>query len=158
MILALASDHAGFPLKKAVMEYLQNFPYELIDTGTHNAERCDYPVYAFKACDLLISGKANLGLLFCGSGVGISIAANKVKGIRAVVCSDCYTAKLSREHNNANVLALGARVVGEDLAKMIVSVWLDAKFEGGRHQTRLDLITDMESRSKPMPSPAFHKG
>lgn len=147
MTLALASDHAGFPLKKVVMEYLQSFSCELIDVGTHSAERCDYPVYAFKACELLIRGKANLGLLFCGSGVGISISANKVKGIRAVVCSDCYTAKLSREHNNANILALGARVVGEDLAKMIVSTWLNAKFEGGRHQTRLDLIADMEGRS-----------
>lgn len=141
MILALGSDHAGFPLKKVILEYLHDSSYELINVGTHSLEHCDYPVYAFKVCDMIMDGKADMGLLFCGSGVGISIAANKVKGIRAVVCSDCYTAKLSREHNNANVLALGGRIVGEDLAKMIVSTWLNANFKGGRHQTRLDFIT-----------------
>ena len=108
-------------------------------------ERCDYPIYGEKVANAVASGEVDLGILTCGTGVGISLAANKVKGIRAVVCSEPYTAKLSRMHNNTNILAFGARVVGPELAKMIVDEWLNAEYEGGRHQVRVDMIAEIEN-------------
>ena len=118
----------------------------MIDLGTNSTESCDYPVYGEKVGRAVASGEADLGIAICGTGVGISLAANKVKGIRACVCSEPYTAKLSRMHNNSNVLAFGARVVGSELAKMITEAWLDAEFEGGRHERRVQMLMDIENR------------
>ena len=120
--------------------------YEVIDLGTNSAESCDYPIYGEKVGRAVADGQADLGIAICGTGVGISLAANKVKGIRACVCSEPYTAKLSRVHNNSNVLAFGARVVGSELAKMITEAWLDAEFEGGRHERRVNMIMEIENR------------
>ena len=117
---------------------------DIIDKGTHSESRTDYPIYAEAVARAVASGEADLGILICGSGIGISIAANKVHGIRAVVCSEPYSAKLSRQHNNTNVLAFGSRVIGAELAKMIVDEWLNAEFEGERHQTRVNMITQLE--------------
>ena len=140
MKIAIANYHIALDMKNAIAAYLKEKGYEVINFGTDTADRCDYPVYGEKAARAVASGEADLGIVMCGTGVGISIAANKVRGIRAVVCSEPYSAKLSREHNNTNVLAFGARVVGIDLAKMIVDSWLNAKFEGGRHQRRVDML------------------
>ena len=120
--------------------------YEVIDFGTNTPESCDYPVFGEKVGRAVASGEADLGIVICGTGVGISLAANKVKGIRACVCSEPYTAKLSKMHNNSNVLAFGARVVGSEMAKMITEEWLDAKYEGGRHQRRVDMLMEIENR------------
>ncbi len=114
------------------------------DFGTHDAASCDYAAVAQKAAQAVASGECSRGILCCGTGVGISIAANKVAGIRCVVCSDCYSAKMSRVHNDANMLALGARVIGDESAKMIVDIWLNTPFEGGRHQRRIDQIAAIE--------------
>lgn len=143
-MIALASDHAGLPLKKEVIEYLKSKNIEYKDFGTHTSDRCNYPEYALLAANAVSSGECEKGIIFCGTGVGISIAANKVKDIRCVVCSDVYSAVLSREHNDTNMLALGARVVGTGLALMIVEGWLKATFEGGRHQIRIDQIKNIE--------------
>ena len=140
MKIALGSDHIALQMKTQIAEYLQAEGYETIDCGTYSQERCDYYVYGEKTARMVAGGEADLGILVCGTGVGISLAANKVAGIRAVVCSEPYTAKLSREHNNTNILAFGARVVGIDLAKMIVSQWLGAVFEGGRHGKRIEMM------------------
>lgn len=143
-MIALGSDHVGIELKEKIMEYLNEEGIEYKDYGCYTNERIDYPKYGFAVANAIKSGECEKGMIFCGSGIGISIAANKVDGIRAVVCSEPYSAKLSKEHNNTNILALGARVVGQELAKMIVSEWLNAKFEGGRHQNRIDMITKIE--------------
>ena len=118
----------------------------IIDIGTNSPESCDYPVFGERAGKMVASGEADLGILICGTGVGISLAANKVKGVRACVCSEPYSAKLSRMHNDTNILAFGARVVGTELAKMIVDEWLAAEFEGGRHKRRVDMIMEIEKR------------
>ena len=144
--IALAADHGGFELKEAVKAHLKELGLEYIDFGTHSTDSVDYPDMAVPACDAVVSGECSKALLFCGTGVGISLAANKVKGIRACVCSEPYTAKLSRVHNNSNVLAFGARVVGSELAKMITEAWLDAEFEGGRHERRVNMIMEIENR------------
>lgn len=143
-MIALGSDHAGLPLKMEIIQLLKERGLSYQDFGTHTKDSCDYPVYAQQAALAVARGECRLGLLFCGTGIGISLAANKVPGIRCAVCSDCYSAVMSRQHNDANMLALGARVVGIDLARMIVSMWLDTGFEGGRHQRRVDLITKIE--------------
>jgi len=144
MTIAIASDHVALSMKQQITEFLQSLGYDILDCGTESEERCDYPVYGERAARAVASGKADLGVLICGTGVGISLAANKVRGIRAAVCSEPYTAKLSKEHNNTNMLAIGARVVGIDLAKMILTEWLNARFEGGRHQRRIDMIADIQ--------------
>lgn len=144
MKLAIGCDHAGFDLKPAIIDYLEGKKIEIIDEGTFSNESVDYPTYAQKVAEDVVAGKADRGILICGTGVGISIAANKVNGIRAVVCSEPYSAKLSREHNHTNILAFGSRVVGSELAKMIVGAWLGAEFQGGRHQRRIDLVTKIE--------------
>jgi len=140
MIIALGSDHIAFQMKIMVAEYLQSEGYDTIDCGTYSQESCDYYVYGEKTARAVADGEADLGIVMCGTGVGISLAANKVAGIRAVVCSEPYTAKLSREHNDTNILAFGARVVGFDLAKMIISQWLSTGFEGGRHKKRIEMM------------------
>ena len=143
---AIGNDHSAVELKHIIMEHLKEKEYEVLNLGTDSEESCDYPVYGEKVGRAVASGQADLGIAICGTGVGISLAANKVKGIRACVCSEPYTAKLSRMHNNSNVLAFGARVIGSELAKMIVDEWLNAEFEGGRHQRRVDMIMEIERK------------
>jgi len=147
-MLALASDHAGLELKAAIQKYLEseNIPYQ--DFGTYTNESCSYPEYALKAADAVASGACEKGILLCGTGVGIGIAANKVKGIRCVNCSEPYSARLSRQHNNTNMLSLGARVVGEGLALTIVREWLSADFEGDRHEIRISQIAQIEESGR----------
>ncbi len=147
-MIALGSDHAGLPLKLEIIKLLEERGIRYEDFGTHTYESCDYPVYARKAAQAVADGRCQKGLLFCGTGIGVSLAANKVPGIRCAVCSDCYSAIMSRNHNDCNMLALGSRVVGVDLARMIVSMWLDAGFEGGRHQRRVDLIMAIEQEEE----------
>jgi ribose 5-phosphate isomerase B len=144
-LIALASDHVGLVLKKEIITMLNEMNLEYNDFGTNKTKRTDYALFGYPAALAVASGECEKGILFCGTGIGISLSANKVKGIRCAVCSDCYSAVLSRQHNNANMLALGARVVGADLARMIVRMWLEAVFEGGRHQIRLDQISQIES-------------
>lgn len=145
MKIAIGCDHVGLLLKPEIIRYLENKGIEVIDKGTNSTKRTDYPIYGKAVAEAVVKSECDLGILICGSGVGISITANKVPGIRAIVCSDPYSAKLSREHNNTNILAFGSRVVGAELAKMIVEQWLNATFEGERHQTRIDMITALEN-------------
>lgn len=145
-MIAIGSDHAAFEFKEAIKAYLIEKGYQLQDFGACGTERVDYCDFGFRVGEAVAGGACEKGLVFCGTGVGIAISANKVKGIRAVVCSEPYSARLSREHNDTNILALGARVVGIELAKMIVDVWLSARFEGGRHQDRIDKIARYEAR------------
>lgn len=144
MRIGIGNDHVAIELKNTVKEHLEQQGYEVVDFGTNSPERFDYPISGFKVGKAVASGDVDLGVLICGTGVGISLAANKVHGIRACVCSDPYSAKLSREHNNTNIIAFGARVVGPELAKMIVDEWLSATFEGGRHQRRIDMLAEIE--------------
>ena len=146
MKIAMGNDHSAIELKNIIKEFVESKGYEVIDFGTNTPESCDYPVFGEKVGRAVASGEADLGIVICGTGVGISLAANKVKGIRACVCSEPYTAKLSKMHNNSNVLAFGARVVGSEMAKMITEEWLDAKYEGGRHQCRVDMLMEIENR------------
>ena len=146
MRIAIGNDHAAVEMKEAVKAHLEKRGIQVTDMGTNTSESCDYPVYGEMVGRAVASGEADLGIVICGTGVGISLAANKVKGIRACVCSEPYTAKLSRMHNNSNVLAFGARVVGSELAKMITEAWLDAEFEGGRHERRVNMIMEIENR------------
>ena len=148
MKIGIGNDHTALDLKKAVAEHLQNEGYEVVDYGTYTKESCDYPKYGEKVARAIIAGEVDLGVLICGTGVGISLAANKVRGIRAAVCSEPYTAQLVRRHNNAQIIAFGARVVGDEMAKMIVDSFLNAEFEGGRHQRRVDMIMDIEERER----------
>jgi ribose 5-phosphate isomerase B len=143
--IAIGSDHVGYPLKEEIKKYLDELGRAYQDFGTHMVERTDYPLFAKDVTAAISLGQADLGILICGTGVGMSITANKVKGIRAVVCSEPYSAMLSRQHNNTNVLALGSRVVGPELARMIVKSWLEAEFEGGRHASRLEIISQIEA-------------
>lgn len=145
MKIAIGNDHAATELKFVIKEYVESLGHEVINYGTDNNESCDYPEYGRKVGEAVVKGDADLGILICGTGVGISIAANKVKGVRAAVCSDVTTAHLVREHNNANIIAFGARIVGEELAKDIVKAYLEAEFLGGRHQRRIDMIHDIEA-------------
>ncbi len=146
-MIALASDHAGYPLKESVKEFLDKKGYEYVDCGAYDTQSVDYPIQAKKACDLVVSGKCDKALLFCGTGVGISMAANKIKGIRAACCENCFSAKYTRAHNDANALCIGARVVGPGLAEEMVSLFLTTPFEGGRHQRRVDQIMQLENGS-----------
>ena len=146
MKIVLANDHSEEEIKKEILTHLEEKGYQVIDIGTNSPESCDYPVFGERAGKMVASGEADLGILICGTGVGISLAANKVKGVRACVCSEPYSAKLSRMHNDTNILAFGARVVGTELAKMIVDEWLAAEFEGGRHKRRVDMIMEIEKR------------
>ena len=133
-------------MKDEVVAYLKEKGYEVVNYGTDTHESCNYPEYGEKVGRAVVAGEVDLGILICGTGVGISLAANKVKGVRAVVCSEPYSARLSRQHNNTNVLAFGARVIGIEMAKMIIDEWLDAGFMGGRHQTRVDMIMAIEEK------------
>ena len=144
-MLALASDHGGFALKQEIMAYLKESGIEYEDLGTYSTESVDYPVYAAKLGRAVAAGEYERGILLCGTGIGISIAANKIKGIRCALCTDCYSAEMSRRHNDANVLALGGRTMGVEVARKIVDIFLRTPFEGGRHQRRVDLIMALES-------------
>ena len=146
MKIAIGNDHTALEMKKEIIEHLEERGFEVVNFGTDSPESCDYPVYGEKAARAVVSGEADLGVLICGTGVGISLAANKVHGIRAVVCSEPYSAALARRHNNANIVAFGARVIGPELAKMIVDAFLDAEFEGGRHARRVDMIMAIEEK------------
>ena len=143
-MIAIGNDHAGTELKMKIIEFFKEKGIEYNDCGCFKGEKCDYPVAAKKVCDEVIAGNAERAILICGTGIGISIAANKVKGIRAAACSDYYSAKYTRLHNDANVLCLGARVIGDGLACEMVDVFLNTGFEGGRHATRVQMITDLE--------------
>lgn len=138
--IAIGSDHGGLEYKNAIIKYLQEKGYETIDVGTYTKESCDYPQYAHKVAKLVANKEADKGILICGSGIGMSIAANKTKGIRAALCSETTSARLSREHNNSNILCMGERLIGETMALEIVETWLNTEFSGGRHQHRIDLI------------------
>lgn len=145
MKLALASDHAGYFLKNNLRDFLIQKKIECVDLGPDSTASVDYPDYARLLAEQIQLGKVEGGILVCGTGIGISIAANKMKGIRAAVVSDLFSARMAKEHNNANVLALGARVLDEEKAKRILWAWIKAKYAGGRHQQRLDKITKLES-------------
>lgn len=148
MKIGIGNDHSALELKAEIIGFLKEKGYEIVDFGTNSTESCDYPIYGEKVARAVAAGEVEKGILICGTGLGISLAANKVEGIRAVVCSEPFTAKMSRAHNNCNILALGARVVGAELAKMIADTWLSTEFEGGRHQRRVDMIMDIEKRNR----------
>ena len=142
MKIAVASDHGGYKLKEYLKKYLEEKGEEVIDLGTDSEESVDYPVYG-KACgEAVVSGKADRGIVCCGTGIGISIAANKVKGVRCALCTDVHMAEMSRKHNNANVLALGGRTTSDEDARQITEAWLDTGFEGGRHQRRVNMLDE----------------
>ncbi|MDD4850293.1 MAG: ribose 5-phosphate isomerase B [Gemmiger sp.] len=144
--VALGADHGGYALKEEIKQHLaaQGIPYR--DFGTDSTASCDYPDYALPPCDAVVNGECGAAILCCGTGVGISIAANKVKGIRACCCSDAFSAEYTRRHNNANALCMGGRVVGPGLACTLADLFLNTPFEGGRHQLRIDKITAIENR------------
>lgn len=143
-MIALGSDHAGLPLKRVIHEMLNDMGIPCKDYGTYTEERCNYTEFGYKAAVAVASGECEKGIVCCGTGIGISIVVNKVKGIRCVACSEPYSALLSRQHNDTNMLAMGSRVVGSELAKMIVRIWLEGEFEGGRHAMRLEYLKEIE--------------
>ena len=142
--IVVGCDHAACDMKAKVIAHLESKGYAVIDVGTYSSDSCNYPDYAHAACVKIQSGEAALGILICGTGIGMSMAANKHHGIRAAVCSDTFSARLTREHNDANVLCFGARVVGEGLAIDLVDAYLGAEYMGGKHQTRVEMITAIE--------------
>lgn len=144
MRIAIGGDHVGQILKPEIIEYVEILGHEVKDFGPYSTERTDYPIYAEQVSEAVANGEFDRGILICGTGVGISIAANKINGIRCVCCSEPYSAKLSRQHNDTNVLAFGSRVIGLELAKMIVQEWLDEGYEGGRHSRRVEMIAGLE--------------
>jgi len=146
MRIAIGNDHAATQLKKDMIDHLQGKDIVVTDLGAENDKSTAYPEYALRVSKGIVEGQFDIGLLLCGTGAGMCMAANKVRGIRAVVCSDPYTAQLSRAHNDANVLCMGARVVGGELAKTILDAFLEAQFEGGRHQPRIDMIMAIENK------------
>lgn len=148
MKIAIAADHGGFELKDSMVEYIKSLGNEVMDLGTNSADSVDYPYYAKKVCEEIQQGNSDLGILICGTGIGMSLAANKFEGIRAACVSDVYSAKMSRNHNNANVLCIGARVIGDEVAKLIIKTFLENEFEAGRHQRRVDKIMAFEKENK----------
>ncbi|MBO5338178.1 MAG: ribose 5-phosphate isomerase B [Clostridia bacterium] len=144
--IAIACDHAALELKGEIMKYLEANGVEYVDYGTYTPDSCNYPDYAEKVCKAVYEGNEDMGILVCGTGIGMSIAANKCKGIRAALCSDTFSAKYTRLHNDANVLCMGARVLGAGLALEIVDMFINTEFEGGRHQLRVDMITALEDK------------
>ena len=144
MKLAIGNDHVAVEMKNEVKAYLEQKGIEIVDVGTNSTERFNYPISGYRVAKLVAAGEVDGGVLICGTGVGISLAANKVHGIRACVCSEPYSAKLSKQHNNTNIIAFGARVIGIETAKMIVDEWLNATYEGGRHQVRVEMIAEIE--------------
>jgi ribose 5-phosphate isomerase B len=149
MKIAIASDHTGIALKQTIVDYLNSRLIDYSDFGTDSTASCDYPLYAEKVCKAILNSEFDRGILICATGIGMSITANKFIGIRAAACSDAYSGIFSKRHNNANVLCLGARVVGQGLANLIIEGWLNAAFEGDRHQRRLDIIARIEQQQLP---------
>ena len=149
MRIAIGADHAGYPLKQHLLGVLDKLGHEVDDLGTHSEESVDYPPIMAAVGRAVVAGEADRGIVLGGSGQGEQIAANKVVGVRAALCNDLYTARMAREHNDANVLAMGGRVVGLGLAEEIVVLWLETDFEGGRHQRRVDQITEIEQAQHP---------
>lgn len=145
MKIGIGSDFAGFPLKEELRPWLETAGHTVVDYGCYDTSVCDYPVYGAKVGRAVAEGEAERGILVCGTGIGISLAANKIAGVRAAVVSDVYSAKMARVHNDANILAFGARVVGVELAKMMVSQWLEAEFMGGVQTRRLEMLTALET-------------
>ena len=146
--IGIGNDHASLELKVEIIKFLEEKGCEVVDYGTYSKESTDYPIYAQLVGNAVVAEEVDYGILICGTGLGMALAANKIRGVRAAVCSEPFTAKMSKEHNNCNILAFGSRVIGGELAKMIVGTWLDTDFEvGGRHQRRVDLIMDIEEKN-----------
>lgn len=145
MKIALACDHGGFNLMQSVKAHLTEKGYEYVDFGTYNTESCNYPTFAAAAARAVANGECEFGIVVCTTGIGVSIVANKVKGIRCALCSDCFSAEMTRRHNNANMLSLGAEVIGKSLALRIVDTFLENTFDGGRHSIRVGMISDVEN-------------
>lgn len=145
-MLAIGSDHGGYELKEEIKKYLEELQIEYRDFGTYSTASVDYPDIAYPVAQAVAGGECEKGILCCGTGIGISMAANKVKGIRAACCSDCFSAKLTRQHNDANILCMGGRVVGVGKALMMVDLFLNTPYEGGRHQNRIDKLMELENR------------
>ena len=146
--IAISSDHAGYKLKKIISTFLKELDYQVDDMGPQNSESVDYPDYGISLAQAVVERKVPRGVVICGTGIGMSIVVNRFPGIRGTLCSDLYTAKLCREHNDSNVLIMGGRVVGHDLAKEIVRTWLNTPFKGGRHQKRIDKIIQFDKSLK----------
>lgn len=146
-MIAVGSDHAGFELKCEILRHLANAGVAYKDYGTYSTESVDYPTYALKVCNAVINGEAETGILVCGTGIGVSIAANKVKGIRAALCSNEFSTEFTRRHNDANVMCLGGRVTSTEDALKYVDIFLNTPFEGGKHKRRIDMIADIENGS-----------
>ena len=146
-MIAIGCDHGGFALKQEVMPHLDGLGLAYKDFGTYSEESCDYPIYGEAVGKAVASGECERGIIICGTGIGISMAANKVKGVRAALCGDCFSAEMTRKHNDANVLALRPRVVGPGLALKIVDTFLENEFEGGRHARRVALLSEIENRN-----------
>lgn len=144
MKISLGCDHGAFDLKEHVKEYLTQMGHEVVDCGTYSTDSCDYPIFAKAAAEKVASGECERGIVMCTTGVGISISANKVKGVRCALCSEPLSAEMTRRHNDANMLAMGAALIGRNMADRIVEVFLNTEFEGGRHQRRVDLMMDIE--------------
>lgn len=144
MKIAIGCDHAAVDLKNKVIKHLQDNNHTVTDKGTYTSDSCDYPVYAKAVCDAVTDKSADIGILICGTGIGMSMAANKVKGIRAACCNEIFSAEMTRRHNDTNVLCMGARVIGEEVAYRIVDAFLSAEFEGGKHQRRVDMFMNFE--------------
>ena len=140
--IAIASDHGGFDLKNEIIKYLASINVKVFDFGTYDKNSCDYPIYAKKVANAILNGEFKRGILICGTGIGMQMAANRFKGIRAVCAQNCYCARMSRQHNDSNILTLGQRVLGVDNAIEILNVWLNTEFEGGRHQRRIEMLDD----------------
>ena len=143
-LIGIASDHGGFDLKANIISFLRELGYGLSDMGPENSDTVDYPDYGIKVAQAITNNKVSRGIVICGTGIGMSIVVNRFSGIRGALCSDVFTAKLSREHNDSNILIMGGRIVGHGLAKEIARVWLNTRFEGGRHLKRLDKITQLD--------------
>ncbi|MEE1087067.1 MAG: ribose 5-phosphate isomerase B [Schaedlerella sp.] len=146
MKVGIGNDHSALELKAEIIKFVEAMGHEVVDYGTKTSESCDYPTYGEAVGNAVVNKEVDLGILICGTGLGISIAANKVKGVRAAVCSEPFTAKMAREHNNANIIAFGARVVGAEIAKMIVDAFLNTEFAGGRHERRVNMIMEIEAK------------
>ncbi len=145
-MIAIGSDHGGYLLKEEIKKHLEEKGYEVKDFGTDSTASCDYPVYAEKVCRAIQSGECEKGILVCGTGIGMSMCANKCKGIRAAVCGDHFSAEFTRKHNNANVLCLGARVIGAGVAMQLVDIFLTTEYEGGRHEKRVEMMMQLENK------------
>ena len=144
-VVALGNDHIVTPIKMALSDHLKEEGYQVLDFGTYDNTRTHYPMYGKRVAEAVADGRADVGIVMCGTGIGISIAANKIHGIRAALCGDVFSAQMSREHNNANVLCMGERVIGVGLAEMITDTWLQGEFAGGRHERRVDKIAALEA-------------